>query len=98
MAALLPTTRTARIVALAAPLALAVALIAPAAWLVVPVAAGVLFLLVLIDAARAGRSGGEEQSGQAVPGQAGPPPFWRAGLRLDSAGLPAETFAPIFGN
>ncbi|MBO81407.1 MAG: DUF58 domain-containing protein [Citromicrobium sp.] len=55
MAALLPTTRTARIVALAAPLALAVALIAPAAWLVVPVAAGGLFLLVLIDAARAGK-------------------------------------------
>ncbi|MEL7687904.1 DUF58 domain-containing protein, partial [Citromicrobium bathyomarinum] len=55
MAALLPTTRTARIVALAAPLALAVALIAPAAWLVVPVAAGVLFVLVLIDAARAGK-------------------------------------------
>jgi len=55
MSALLPTIRTARIVALAAPLALAVALLAPAAWLAVPVAAGVLLLLVLVDAARAGK-------------------------------------------
>ena len=55
MSALLPTIRTARIVALAAPLALAVALLAPTAWLAVPVAAGVLLLLVLVDAARAGQ-------------------------------------------
>ncbi len=54
MTALLPTIRTARIVALAAPLALAVALLAPAAWLAVPVVAGVLLLLVLVDGARAG--------------------------------------------
>lgn len=54
MTALVPTTRTARIVALAAPLALAVAMLAPAAWLAVPVAAGVLLVLVLIDALRAG--------------------------------------------
>jgi len=55
MAALLPTIRTARIVALAAPLALVVALLAPDAWLVVPVAAAILLLLVLVDAARAGQ-------------------------------------------
>ena len=55
MTALLPTTRTATIIALAAPLALAVALLAPAAWLAVPVAAAVLLALVLVDAARAGR-------------------------------------------
>lgn len=53
-AALLPTIRTARIVALAAPLALVIALVAPGAWLVVPVAAAVLLVLTLIDAARAG--------------------------------------------
>jgi len=49
MAALLPTIRTARLVALAAPLALAVALLAPQAWVAVPVVAGVLLLLVLVD-------------------------------------------------
>lgn len=54
-AALLPTIRTARIVALAAPVALAVAMLAPRAWLAVPVAAAVLLLLTLIDAARAGQ-------------------------------------------
>jgi len=54
MAALLPTIRTARLVALAAPLALAVALLAPQAWLAVPVVAGILLLLVLVDGARAG--------------------------------------------
>ena len=39
---------------LAAPLALVIALVAPGAWLVVPVAAAVLLVLTLIDAARAG--------------------------------------------
>ena len=73
-AALLPTIRTARIVALAAPLALAVALLAPQAWLAVPVAAGVLLVLVLIDAARAGTLGewtiahdGDVEIGQPAP-------------------------------
>ena len=73
-AALLPTIRTARIVALAAPLALAVALLAPQAWLAVPVAAGVLLVLVLIDGARAGTLGewtiahdGDVEIGQPAP-------------------------------
>ena len=55
MSMLLPTLRTARIVALAAPLALVVALIAPQAWLAVPVAALVLLVLVLVDGLRAGK-------------------------------------------
>ncbi|GAB5349162.1 DUF58 domain-containing protein [Alteriqipengyuania sp. 357] len=55
MSALLPTIRTARIVALAAPLALAIALIAPQAWLAVPVAGAIMLALVLVDGLMAGR-------------------------------------------
>ena len=94
-AALLPTIRTARIVALAAPLALAVALLAPQAWLAVPVAAGVLLVLVLIDAARAGTLGewtiahdGDVEIGQPAPLSvsadiAGTPGAVRAAVSLD---------------
>ena len=94
-AALLPTIRTARIVALAAPLALAVALLAPSAWLAVPVAAGVLLVLVLVDAARAGTLGqwkiahdGDVEIGQPAPLSVsadigGTPGAVRAALSLD---------------
>ncbi len=52
---IVPTTRTAWIAALAAPVALVIAAAAPAAWLVAPAAGVVLLLAALLDAAMAGR-------------------------------------------
>lgn len=50
-----PTTRSAAILAGAAPLALLIAAIAPTAWVVVPALGGALLLLVIADAVLAGR-------------------------------------------
>lgn len=50
-----PTATTAWLAALAAPLALVIAASAPGAWVVAPVAAAALLLLVMLDAAMAGR-------------------------------------------
>lgn len=52
---ILPTVRTAWLVALAAPIAIVIAATAPDAWLVVPAAAVALLVLVLLDGALAGR-------------------------------------------
>jgi uncharacterized protein (DUF58 family) len=50
-----PTARAAVLIALAAPLALVIAAIAPAAWIAAPALGGTLLLLVLFDASLAGR-------------------------------------------
>ncbi|MFZ9394429.1 MAG: DUF58 domain-containing protein [Erythrobacter sp.] len=50
-----PTARAAWLAALAAPLALAIAATAPGAWVIAPVGAVALLLLVTLDAAMAGR-------------------------------------------
>ncbi len=50
-----PTQRTAWIAALAAPVALVIAAAAPEAWVIAPAAGAVLLVLVLLDAALAGR-------------------------------------------
>ena len=52
---ILPTSRAAVLIALAAPLALVIAAIAPAAWIAAPALGGTLLLLVLLDALFAGR-------------------------------------------
>ena len=52
---IVPTLRAALLVALAAPLALVIAALAPGAWIVAPVLGAVLLLLVLGDALLAGR-------------------------------------------
>ena len=52
---ILPTPRAALLAALAAPLALVIAAAAPGAWVIAPAAGVVLLLLVLLDAALAGR-------------------------------------------
>ena len=52
---ILPTSRAAVLIALAAPLALVIAAIAPAAWIAAPALGGTLLLLVLFDAFLAGR-------------------------------------------
>ena len=52
---IVPTTRAAVLIALAAPLALLIAAIAPAAWIAAPLLGGGLLLLVLLDALLAGR-------------------------------------------
>ncbi|MEO6718621.1 MAG: DUF58 domain-containing protein [Novosphingobium sp.] len=51
---ILPTARAAVLIALAAPLALVIAAIAPSAWIVAPALGGTLLLLVLLDALIAG--------------------------------------------
>ena len=50
-----PTGRTAAILAVSAPLALLLAAIAPAAWIVAPALGGALLMLVIADAVLAGR-------------------------------------------
>ena len=55
MAMILPTQRAAWLAALAAPVALVIAAAAPGAWVVAPAAGAVLLVLVLVDAALAGR-------------------------------------------
>ncbi len=52
---IVPTTRAAVLVALAAPLALLLAAVAPGAWIVAPALGGTLLVLVLLDALLAGR-------------------------------------------
>ena len=52
---ILPTSRAAVLIALAAPLALVIAAIAPAAWIAAPALGGTLLLLVLFDALLAGK-------------------------------------------
>jgi uncharacterized protein (DUF58 family) len=54
---ILPTPRAAWIAALGAPIALLIAAAAPGAWIVAPAAGVLLLLLVLLDAAMAGRVG-----------------------------------------
>jgi uncharacterized protein (DUF58 family) len=53
---IVPTPRAAILLALAAPLALLVAALAPGAWVVAPALGGALLLLVLADALAAGRA------------------------------------------
>lgn len=53
--AILPTARTAVLLALAAPLALLVAAVSPGAWIVAPALGGALLLLVVADALVAGQ-------------------------------------------
>jgi len=55
MTMIVPTQRAAWIAALAAPVALVIAAAAPGAWVVAPAAGAVLLMLVLLDAALAGR-------------------------------------------
>ena len=55
---ILPTARAVLLAALAAPVALVIAAAAPAAWLVAPLIGVVLLLMVLADAAMAGRLAG----------------------------------------
>ena len=50
-----PTARAAALVVLAAPLALVIAALAPAAWVAAPLLGGLVLALVAIDAALAGR-------------------------------------------
>ncbi|AZI36580.1 hypothetical protein NT2_05_01490 [Caenibius tardaugens NBRC 16725] len=52
---IVPTARTATLAALAAPLALVVAAVAPGAWVLVPAAGVALLVLVLLDGLAAGR-------------------------------------------
>ena len=52
---IVPTSRAAVLIALAAPFALLIAALAPAAWIVAPALGGSLLVLVLLDAALAGR-------------------------------------------
>ena len=56
--ALVPTTRAALLVALAAPLALLIAAASPAAWIVAPALGAALFVLVVADGLLAGRLAG----------------------------------------
>ena len=51
---IVPTTRAAVLIALAAPLALVIAAVAPSAWIAAPALGGTLLLLVLADAMLAG--------------------------------------------
>jgi uncharacterized protein (DUF58 family) len=51
---ILPTARAAVLIALAAPLALVIAAVAPGAWIAAPALGGTLLLLVLLDALLAG--------------------------------------------
>ncbi|OCC25422.1 hypothetical protein MB02_01870 [Croceicoccus estronivorus] len=52
---IVPTARTATLAALAAPIALVVAALAPGAWVLVPAAGAALLVLVLLDGLAAGR-------------------------------------------
>ena len=52
---IVPTTRAAVLIALAAPLALLIAAAAPGAWIAAPALGGTLLVLVLLDAMLAGR-------------------------------------------
>lgn len=52
---MVPTARAAALVVLAAPLALVIAALAPAAWVAAPLLGGLVLALVAIDAALAGR-------------------------------------------
>lgn len=64
---MLPTARAAWLAALAAPVALVIAATAPGAWVIMPAAGLALLLLVLLDAAVAGRL---EELRVLVPGDA----------------------------
>ena len=55
LARIVPTTRAAVLIALAAPIALLIAATAPAAWIVAPALGLTLLLVVLLDALAAGR-------------------------------------------
>jgi len=55
MPRIVPTTRAAVLIALAAPAALVIAAVAPGAWTIAPVLGLALLFLVMIDAASAGR-------------------------------------------
>ncbi len=52
---IVPTTRAAILIALAAPVALVIAALAPAAWIAAPALGGALLVLILLDALMAGR-------------------------------------------
>lgn len=57
-ALIVPTIRAAALAAMAAPVALLIAALAPAAWIVAPALAVALILLILVDALAAGRTTG----------------------------------------